>query len=254
MQLGAVATLVIDRPEKRNALSIDVIEALTDRFLALSSMRQVRCIVLTGVGNKAFAAGADLTELNEAMASPDSARRYDSMVTALYDAIEACHCPVVARMNGHAVGGGLLLALACDLRVAAANAKLGVPSGRVGLMLSPREYELVGRAVGSSKAKLLLYAGRVLTASQGHEWGLVDEVSEEMELDATVDQLVGEICRAAPLSVTAAKRMISMAREHDPQQVRKTTFAAYESVYHSHDLREGLAAFQEKREPSFTGR
>lgn len=249
-----VVTLVIDRPEKRNALSIEVIESLTHRFHALASTREARCIVLTGAGNKAFAAGADLTELDGALKTPESAQQYDRFVTALYDAIEACPCPVVARLNGHAVGGGLLLALACDLRVAVSGAKLGVPSGRVGLMLSPREYELLARAVGNSNAKLLVYAGRVLDTAQGLDWGMVNEVCGEAELDAVVDRMAQDICRAAPLSVAAAKQMLALADEHNPQQVRKKTLAAYESVYRSRDLREGLAAFLEKRDPCFTGR
>lgn len=250
---GDVATLVIDRPEKRNALSLEVIEALTNRFHALASTRDARCVVLTGAGNRAFAAGADLDELGDAMKDPGSARKYDAFVTRLFDAIAECPCPVVARINGHAIGGGLLLALACDLRIAVAGAKVGVPAGRVGLMLSPREYGLLARAVGDAKSKLLLFAGRVLTASQGVEWGLLDEVHDEAELDAAVDRLTNDISRLAPLSVSAAKQMLALAHEADADVVRDKTHAAYESVYRSRDLREGLAAFREKREPSFMG-
>lgn len=250
---GAVLTIVISQPERRNALSLGVVAKLTRAFEEATRDSEVRCIVLTGAGDRVFAAGADITELKEAMATPASARLYDATVTALYDAMASCEVPIVARLNGHAIGGGMLLALACDIRVAACGAKVGLPAGRIGLMLSPREYELVRHSMHASHAKWLLYTGRILSVEQGLTWGLIDEICELQELDETVTALATEIAQLAPRSVTASKRLLKLAAANDLDSGR-TISEAYESVYRSEDLREGISSFLEKRQPIFTGK
>jgi enoyl-CoA hydratase/carnithine racemase len=155
--------------------------------------------------------------------------------------------PVIARMQASAIGGGLLLALACDVRVCAASARIGIPASRFGLMLSPVEYRLLVRAAGRSRAKLLMFTGRRLDARTALEWGLVDMIAYDGELDARVDALTAEIAAGAPLANKAAKRLIDSGRDGD------LAHECYREIYSSQDVKEGLKALAEKRLPQFRG-
>ena len=149
-----VAVLTLDRPEARNALSAELRQALREALERLAGERSVRAVVLTGAGDRAFASGADLDELRDAMTSAAGAAAYDARVAALYRALRRSPLPVVARIGGHAIGGGFLLALACDLRVAAADVTVGLPVSRIGLMLSPAEHERLVGQIGPSRARI----------------------------------------------------------------------------------------------------
>ena len=243
----AVVRLTIDRPAVRNALALGTLAELEDALARASAEAGVRAIVLTGAGERAFASGADLGELPEAMADAKSAMAYDVKVGALYDALAACPMPVIARLQGHAIGGGCLLALACDLRIAAEPIFLSLPAARIGLMLSPQEHRLAVRQMGLSRARLLLYSGRRLSAAQALDWGLVDEVVPAGELNRAVDALAGEIARGAPLALAAAKQLTGGAGP-------EAAAAWYRRIYGSRDLAEGLAAVEARRAPRFEGR
>ena len=246
---GAVTTVTIDRPEKRNALALRTLEEIRDAVAAACSNGTCRVIVLTGTGERAFASGADLDEVPDAMDGPDQARAYDEQVAELlYRPLLEAPLPVIARIGGSAIGGGLLLALTCDLRIAAADCRFAVPAARIGLMLSPLEYDLLSRHAGPSRARLLAYTGRRLGAHDALAYGLVDDVVDREGLDHAVSRLAGEIAAGAPLSIRASKRLIG--RAGDAEGVTR----AYEEVYTSDDLREGLRAFAEKRDPRFEGR
>ncbi len=248
---GPVATITLDRPEKRNAIALRTADELCAALARAESDSGVRAVVLTGAGDRAFASGADLDELRDAMTSAAGAAAYDAHVAALYRALRRSPLPVVARIGGHAIGGGLLLALACDLRVAAADVTVGLPVSRIGLMLSPAEHERLVGQIGPSRAKMLLFTGRRLAAREAADWGLIDVVADDGALDETVDALVGEITAGAPIAVRAAKRLVDAALGGgDPATVE----ACYREVYGSDDLKEGLAAAKERRKPVFRGR
>lgn len=252
---GPVARLTIDRPEKRNALSLDTIAELIAALRALEGDVGVRVVVLGGAGDRAFASGADLDEIAGLAGRPDQAIAYDRRVEVLYDALERIRLPVIARIQAAAIGGGCLLALACDLRVTSPAATFGVPAGRIGLMLSPREHALLVHAVGPARAKLLLYTARRLSASEAQQWGLVDLVAADNApgaLDAMVDRLVADIVQCAPRSVRAAKQFVSAITAGTEAEPGAGT--AYEQIYSSDDFREGLAAFKARRAPVFHGR
>lgn len=245
---GAVETITIDRPETRNALALQTIEELRASVEAAAHDRDVRAIVLTGSGDRAFASGADLAEIPDAMDTPENAWAYDRTVSGLYEALMDAPVPIVARMQASAIGGGLLLALACDIRVCAASARIGIPVSRFGLMLSPLEHRLLVREAGRSRAKLLMFTGRRLDARTAFDWGLVDVVAYDGELDARVDAMTAEIAAGAPLANKAAKRMIDSYDDMDLAQ------SCYREIYSSDDLKEGLKALEEKRLPHFKGR
>lgn len=247
-----VATVSIDRPEKRNALALQTVDELRQAVARAVADQAVRVLVITGSGDRAFASGADLGELPRAMESVESAAEYDRRVEALYMALAAAPLPVVARIQAHAIGGGLLLALACDIRIARASAKFALPASRIGLMLSPAEHRLLCDQVGPSRAKLLLFTGRRLAAAEAERWGLVDLVADDSAFEDQVAALAGEIAGGAPLAVRAAKRLVNASlRAGDPDAVARS---CYRDIYGSQDLREGLRAVAEKRRPTFRGR
>ena len=248
---GAVAVITLDRPEKRNAIALQTADELCTVLALAEGDPDVRAVVLTGAGDRAFASGADLDELRDAMASAEGAAAYDARVAVLYRALRESPLPVIARIQGHAIGGGCLLALACDLRVAAAGVTLGLPVSRIGLMLSPVEHERLVGQVGPSRAKMLLFTGRRLDAREAADWGLVDIVAEDGGLDEAVDGLVAEITAGAPIAVGAAKRLVDAALGGGDEA---TVDACYRAVYGSADLKEGLAAAKERRKPVFRGR
>ncbi len=249
LRTGAVATVTIDRPAKRNALGLRTLEELCRAIARCEAEPDIRVIVLTGSGDRAFASGADLDEVPDAMDTPDNARAYDDKVGALYDRLAETRLPVVARMQASAIGGGYLLALACDLRVCAASALIGIPVTRIGLMLSPREHRLLVRQIGPSRAKLLTFTGRRLGAREALDWGLVDMVADDDALDQTVHQLALDLAAGAPIAIAAAKRMIDGGIDNED-----VTGQCYREVYGSEDLKEGLAALSQKRPPRFQGR
>ncbi|MFM9888355.1 MAG: enoyl-CoA hydratase/isomerase family protein [Burkholderiales bacterium] len=246
-----IASITINRPEKRNALALATVEDLQVALAEANASAPVRVIVLTGAGDRAFASGADLDELG-AVSTPQQAAGYDAMVARLYDALEQSRVPVIARIQAPAIGGGCLLALACDVRIASENAMFGVPAARIGLMLSAPEHALLVNQIGASRAKLLLYTGRRLSANEAEHWGLVDQVVPPEALDATVDALAQEITANAPRAVAAAKRLVqAVGRDTALAGAAATSYAA---IYGSEDLREGLAAVKARRKPVFTGK
>jgi enoyl-CoA hydratase/carnithine racemase len=249
---NGVATATIDRPNKRNALALQTIDELRRAAARADADADVRVLVLTGAGERAFASGADLGELPGAMQTPQAAAEYDRRVGSLYTALADLRIPVVARIQAHAIGGGCLLALACDIRIARACVTIGLPVSRIGLMLSPLEHRLLTAQVGASRAKLLLFTGRRLDAAAAERWGLVDVVCDDDGFDAGVDAVAGEIASAAPIAVRAAKRLVNAMR-HDGD-ADAVAAACYREVYGSEDLREGLQALAEKRRPAFRAR
>ena len=207
--------------------------------------------MLTGAGDKAFAAGADLDELPGAFADATSARAYDHKVTGLYRAMEDSRLPIIARMAGAAIGGGCLLALACDVRIAAATVKVGFPVAKIGLMLSPHEYQLILDQMPLSRAKKLLFSGQILTAHAAIYYGLIDDVVESEELDASVNDFATKIAAGAPLAIAASKRISNALCRREG--VEEAVSEGYRSIYPSADLSEGLAAIKDKRNPKFIG-
>lgn len=250
-EAGAVATVTIDRPSTRNALALQTIDELRAAVARAEDDPGIRVLVLTGAGERAFASGADLDELPDAMDTPEKAAAYDARVAGLYRALLGSPVPVVARIQGHAIGGGLLLALACDLRLCRAGVKVGLPVSRIGLMLSPLEHKLLVNQIGPSRAKWLLLTGRRLEAAEAAAWGLVDMVAEEAGFDAAADELTADVASGAPLALGAAKKLTIAAAEMTAED---TAVEWYRQIYGSDDLKEGLAALAERRKPVFHGR
>jgi enoyl-CoA hydratase/carnithine racemase len=256
---GRVATVTLSRPERRNALTVEMLHELTDALGSLAVKGDLRAIVLRSAGPD-FCAGADIAELEAARTSPHGMDRFDGPFADALRAIATHPVPVVARVQGRAVGGGTQLVLACDLAVAVRDAQLGIPSARLGVVIPFDSIQRLVAAVGPRRAADLLCAARILGGVEAEQWGLVTRAVPDVELDEVVDELVEGIVAGAPLSVRASKRGIALAAEaralERGGEARPITdfdmMAA--AATSSEDLAEGLAAFRERRPPRFEGR
>lgn len=249
--VDGIARITIDREAKRNALSLKTIAQLEARLHQAERDPSIRVVILSGAGERAFAAGADLDELPGVYSNAENARTYDDKFAEFYRALEFSRLPIIARMAGAAIGGGCLLALACDIRIATTQAKIGFPVPRIGLMLSPHEYRLILSQMPLSQAKWLLCTGQILAADEAVKFGLVDRVVPAADLDAVVDELAQKIVQGAPLAVAASKRILNAFAQHG--DLESVIADSYHSVYPSRDLTEGLQALKDKRAPQFTG-
>lgn len=243
---GGVVRCTLDRPPL-NLLEPGLIAALRSTFVALATDPSVRLAVVTGSG-RAFTGGMDVRVLRDLDAASATA-----LITALHDAIDAVHrapFPVVAALNGHALGAGFELALACDLRVAAAGATLGLPEVRVGVP-SVIQAALLPPLVGPGRAAELLLTGATIDAEQAFGWGLVNRVVAPAALDAAVEEAVAALVACAPGAVRLQKQLIVRWRESALTDAVRAGIPAFAAAYATGEPREGAAAFLEKRAPRF---
>jgi enoyl-CoA hydratase/carnithine racemase len=251
----AVARLTVNRPEQRNALDHDVLRALAEALPGLDRGIEVRCVIVTGAG-KTFSAGYDIT----AIASDNFERDAEALVAhpfhAAMEVLEAHPWPTVAAINGNCVGGGLELALTCDLRLCAAGAKLAMPPGRLGLIYGHTGLRKFIQAIGVPRTKELFLTGRVVDAAKAAQVGLVHEVVSDRKVEAASVELAAEMAANAPLSMKGNKRMIDTLVAHPTltEEQERELVELRESCFRSEDLREGIAAFAEKRKPNWKGR
>jgi enoyl-CoA hydratase/carnithine racemase len=253
----AVATVALSRPEQRNAVSRAMLEELASALGDLATRPEVRVVALYGRGSD-FCAGADVGELEAARTGPAGVE-YGRPFEEAIQAIAAHPAPVVARIHGAALGAGCQLAVACDLAVAADDAKLGIPSARLGVLVPFEVVQRLVLAVGPKRAGEVLLTGRSVSGREAAAWGLVNESVPYERLEARTDEVVRSIAAAAPLSVRGSKRGIAIALEHlsldrASQGHRAGDFDMMAAqALASEDLAEGLRAFRERRPPQFRG-
>jgi enoyl-CoA hydratase len=247
-----IAIALIDRPERRNALNASLCGSLASR---LAANQDLRVVVIGGSGTKAFCAGADLARRAEdtgglAHGGGDTFR---PAFEALLDEIVGFPAPVIAAVNGPALGAGMQLAVACDLRVVAPHATFGIPAGRLGVAISATNVQRLVQAVGQPLARDLLLTARVLDADEAEEAGLVQRRAEDAVTEAMA--LAAEVALLAPISAMAHKAMLAaVATRGALSPTDRARLADHEdSAFTSRDLQEGLAAFAERRPPNFAG-
>ncbi len=249
---GPVAVWTIDRPGRLNALSRAVVQRLGELAIEAAVDAEVRAVVLTGAGDKAFSAGADLKERQSMTAAEVHA--FLDVYRDSFWAIDRCPKPVVAAINGIAFGGGLEVALACDLRVADPAAQMGLTEARLGIIPGAGGTQRLPRLIGAARAKELILTGRRIDAATALSLGVVNKVSAPGQAVAEALALCAEILESAPISVAMALRAIDAGLDRSLGQGLAAERAAYEVTLGTEDRLEGLHAFTEKRKPIYRGK
>jgi enoyl-CoA hydratase/carnithine racemase len=241
--------VTLDRPAKLNALTPEMLGSL-EKALALLSTTDTRVVVLRGAGEKAFCVGADINRFS--VLSPlEMWQFWTARGHQVFGCLSRLRPPTVAVLHGATLGGGLELALACDFRVAAKDARLGLPEVGLGTVPGWGGTERLTEVVGRTRAKEVVLARRVLDGQTAHEWGLVNRVAGREGLEAALDELVSDLAGGAPMAVQLAKQLIDAAADGAPRGVLEPLASGLAAA--TNDLREGVAAFKERRSPVFHG-
>jgi enoyl-CoA hydratase len=246
-----VATVTIDRPDARNALNTQLREELKSVFRNIDDS-DVRVIVLTGADEaKAFVAGADVTDLRErnALQQRDASKR-----PRVYETVADVHQPVIARVNGHALGGGSELALACDVRIAHERAKLGQPEINLGIIPGGGGTQRLPRQVGPGQAKKLILSGELVDAAEAKEIGYVEEVHDDAAFDDRVYGLAESMASKSPVALEFAKEAVDTSQRTGLREGIDHEAELFAQLFATHDKDEGIDAFLEDREPEWEGR
>jgi enoyl-CoA hydratase/carnithine racemase len=251
---GALGWLIFDHPERRNAISHEMWEALPGAARSLDEDPAVRVVLLRGAGEVAFVSGADISEFEGRRSGADAAADYEATTGRAFGAISGIGKPVLAMIHGFCVGGGLATALAADLRYAAADAQLAIPAARRGLAYHPGGVEALAALVGPSAAKEILFTARRYTAEEALALGLVNRVFPKAELEREVRQAAAEIAANAPLTLASAKLVVREVGREGAARDQAAMARSLQRCFDSADYQEGVRAFLEKRPPRFEGR
>jgi enoyl-CoA hydratase len=241
-----VATIVLDRPEKLNAMTPDMAAALVAAVTTCNTSDDVRVVIVTGAGEKAFSAGSDISTL-DAYATPwDFRNRQDYC-----DALRACRKPVIAAINGYALGGGLETAMACDIRIASSNARFAAPEIKLGWIGGGGMAVGLAHSVGMSNAALMLYTGEMVDASRAEAWGLVSEITQPEALLPRAREIAAQIAARAPIAAETAKLNLRAAHQMPYDKAIEYERDLQAICFATADAAEGRAAFAERRAPVF---
>ena len=249
---GEIATLTLNNPGKLNAIDLAMWQQLSTTMQGLSSDDSIRCVVIRGAGDEAFAAGGDLEEFVTARATLEQALHYHGEVAKALNAIADCPHPTVALIKGACIGGGLEIAGVCDLRIAGESSRFGAPINRLGFSMYPGEMEGLLRLAGPAVIKEILLEGRILNAGEAYEKGLLTRVVKDEQVADEAYATARRICAGAPLVAGWHKQWIR--RLFDGRPLSDAEKAASFAFLETADYREGLAAFLEKRKPVFKAR
>jgi enoyl-CoA hydratase len=249
---GPLVTVTVNRPKVLNALDEVTVGELTHAFVALGKDPGVRCVIVTGTGGKAFVAGADIAAMSGL--TPEQAGAFAEGGHRLTVLMETLPAPVIAAVNGFALGGGLELALACDFAIASSNARLGLPEVGLGVIPGFGGTQRLVRRIGIARARELIYTGNLVTAQQALGMGLVSAVTEAADLLPAARALAETIASRAPLAVAAAKRATGEGADQPLDEALGLERELFAALFASADQKEGMRAFLEKRPVRWQGR
>jgi len=252
--MDGVGLITFNQPEKRNAMSVEMWDGLIEILDAWTADDSVRVVVLTGAGDKAFVSGADISQFEKSRSDADAQREYEKLTSRGRACLASFPKPVIARISGFCLGGGLGIAMLADIRIASADAAFGIPAAKLGIAYG---FDMVRRLVsliGQANARLILFTGERIDAAEALRIGLVNRVVPTGELEAAVTKLARNMASNAPLSVTGMKRIVEEVTRDPADRDMAAVNQAVAACFDSQDYREGRTAFMEKRAPVFTGR
>jgi enoyl-CoA hydratase len=251
---GAVGWLIFNQPAKKNAINGAMWRGIPSAMAEFDRDPEVRCVVFRGAGTEAFAAGADISEFESARSDRGAIAEYDELLDRVLHSIQDSPKPSVAMIYGFCLGGGVEIALACDLRYCGASAQFGIPAAKLGLAYNIEGHKRLVETVGHAYAREIMFLGRRYDAFEATGMGLVHRAMPDAELERYVDDVVQTLCRNAPLAIANTKTQLEeyVKATGVPDLARMR--AAIERCAHSEDYIEGRRAFMEKRKPRFTGK
>ncbi len=250
---GGVGWMVFNNPERHNAISLEMWEAALEIMAAFTADLNVRVMVVTGAGGKAFASGADISKFKDERQEAAALAHYQATTQQAYSAMQGMAIPTIAMIRGYCIGGGTAAAVCCDLRICTENAKFGVPAAKLGLGYGMQRAQPLVDLVGPAYAKEMFFTGRQFDAREAERMGLVNRVVADDQLESTVQELARTIADNAPLTVRTAKLVVGELMKDARDRDVAATERAVEACFASADYTEGQAAFAEKRKPRFTG-
>jgi enoyl-CoA hydratase len=246
--------LVLNRPQVRNALNLETWHGIAQGIAAMEADPDIRVIIMRGVGDEAFISGADISEFKERRANAEAARSYREAPGRAIAALVNSTKPVIAMIAGVCIGGGVMVALSCDIRIAAQGTRFGIPAARLGLAYPLDGIEALTQTVGPANAREILLSARLFDAGEALAMGLIHKLVGAQELETFVRQYAEQMARNAPLTMVAAKVGIREALKDHEQRDQKLLDEMTARCFNSEDYREGVRAFSEKRRPKFSGR
>lgn len=249
---GEIATVILNAPERLNALNKDSWLRLGDVMELLSANDDLRCIVLRGAGDKAFAAGADIKEFETERANAKLAKIYGELVAKTMSAVATCRHPTVAMIKGACIGGGLEIAACCDIRICGQSSRFGIPIKRLGLVMAHAELDMLLALVGRSRALEILLEGEIFGADKALEMGLVNRVVSDDQVETEAYAAAGRIAEGAPLTARWHKKFALRLMEPEPlsDAERDEGYACFDTA----DFKAGVDAFVAKKKPKFSGK
>jgi len=251
---GAVGWLIFNHPERRNALTVDMWQGIPDIVERFESDREIRVMVVTGAGDKAFVSGADISQFESQRSNQAADERYSRFTEAAMTALERFSKPSIAMIRGFCIGGGLAVALSCDLRIAADDGRFGIPAARLGLGYGFEGIRKLVGVVGPAYAREILFTARQFDAEEALRMGLVNTVVGSADLESSARAYAEQIANNAPLTVRASKLAIREAMKDAEKRNHAALEAAIAACFESDDFKEGRRAFLEKRRPRFEGK
>jgi enoyl-CoA hydratase len=249
---GPIGTITINRPDALNALNSTVFAELYEQFDRIAQDAEIRVVVLQGAGEKSFVAGADIREMAGMSRTQAEARSWNGM--RLYDRMRRLPQPIVASIQGYALGGGMLIALACDIRIASTNASFGYPEIKLGIFPGTGGTVLLDRLLGAAASRAICILGERLSAERAWQLGIVTKLVPPGELAAATQDAAATIAGYSPVALRELKRALNASLELDFASAREIEIEAYGAAFDSQDRQEGMNAFLEKRPPRFIGK